>query len=76
MRHDSERPAILYQQEAQDADPAITGAIHPHIATAKAGQDDDSGDSSGEQLKLSNGVMARGRSTRRERDSSEAGHTR
>jgi hypothetical protein len=53
-RH-SKRPAIIYQQEAQGAGLAITSAIDAYIATAKAAQGRDSGDSSGEQPKLSNG---------------------
>jgi hypothetical protein len=60
MGHDSERAAIIYQHEARGADLAITSAS-THIATTKAGQDDDSGDSSGEQHRPANGPrMARG----------------
>jgi hypothetical protein len=54
--HDSKRAAIIYQHEARGADAAISSARPtPRIAIAKAGQGCDSGDSSGEQLKLSNG---------------------
>jgi len=60
MGHDSERAAIIYQHEARGADLAITSAIDAHIATTKAGQDDDSGDPSGEQHTPPNGpLMAR-----------------
>jgi len=55
MGHDSERAAIIYQHEARGADLAITSAIDAHIATTKAGQDDDSGDPSGEQHRPANG---------------------
>jgi hypothetical protein len=51
---DSQRPAIIYQQDAPEAGLAITSATGACIATAKAGQGRDSGDRSAEQLKLSN----------------------
>jgi hypothetical protein len=61
MGHESERAAIIYQHEARGADLAITSALDAHIELAKAGQDDDSGDSSGEQPKPANGPpMAHG----------------
>ena len=74
MDHDSERAAIIYDREAQGADLAITNALDAHIELAKAGQDDDSGNSSGEQPKPANGpLMAHGDEQDASQTGSEAG---
>jgi len=54
---DSQRPAIIYQQETPEPGLAITSATGACIATAKVGQGRGSGDPSARQLKLSNSPL-------------------
>jgi hypothetical protein len=45
-RHDSERAAMIYQQEARGADKTITDAIDSHVEDERR-RDGDQGDATG-----------------------------
>jgi hypothetical protein len=66
--HDSERPAIIYQQEAQAAD-LVTSVIDARNETIRAGEGRGSGDPSGEQHGPAHGLLA---AHRNQQEASEA----